>query len=135
VPPTDATDETGGDLWRTLAAAADLCLAPHRHAVVPDDIASLATTDSGEICVRIKPRRADGERLSAEDVELEIYRSGGALHLMLSWPEQPERPILWQGDHPVWMDGVSGMRCDRPACGVRLEALARRLRALLSPDR
>jgi hypothetical protein len=33
----------------------------------------------------------------------------------------------------VWMDGTSGERCERPADGASIEALARRLRALLVP--
>jgi len=39
--------------------------------------------------------------------------------------------MLWHGRHPVWMDPSSGERCERPAAGIPLEALARRLRALL----
>ena len=40
--------------------------------------------------------------------------------------------MLWHGQHPVWMDGVTGLRTERPPAGAPLEALARRLRALLS---
>jgi hypothetical protein len=50
---------------------------------------------------------------------------------MLAWAGREDRPLLWQGSHPVWMDGASGVRCDRPEQGLPLEALARRLRALL----
>jgi len=84
--------------------------------------------------LRIQPRSSDGTRLPLDDIELEIYRSGEDLHLMLSWPAQPQQPMLWQGNHPVWMDGESGLRCERPDCGAPLEALARRLRALLGPS-
>lgn len=118
-------------LSRRIAAAADLCLQPHRHAVVGSDPIHLPS-EPEDCCLRIQPRRADGERLPQQDIELEIYRSGDDVHLMLSWPEQPELPMLWHGQHPVWMDGESGMRCDRPEAGAPLEALARRLRALLS---
>jgi len=41
--------------------------------------------------------------------------------------------MLWQGSHPVWMDG-QGLRCERPPDGAQLEALARRLRALLDAE-
>ncbi|MCT0248382.1 hypothetical protein [Synechococcus sp. CS-205] len=130
------------ELLRRVAAAADLCLKPHRHAAVlrsgSPDLISLESEagQAGEECtLRLLCRRADGERAEQHDIELEIYRSGGDLHLMLSWPEQPDQPLLWQGNHPVWMDGDSGQRCERPATGAGLEALARRLRALLSPDR
>ncbi len=134
------------ELLRRVAAAADLCLKPHRHAVVissgqPELISAGPDADPDaqpgqeECSLRLLCRRADGERAKLDDIELEIYRSGDDLHLMLSWPEQTDQPILWQGHHPVWMDGDSGQRCERPPAGAALEALARRLRALLSPDR
>ena len=50
--------------------------------------------------------------------------------LTLAWLEDQDRPMLWQGQHPVWMD-AAGLRCPRPEGGEPLEALARRLRALL----
>lgn len=85
----------------------------------------------GDCCVRLLARRADGERSPNDDMELEIYRSGKALHLMLSRSDDDEAPLLWHGNHPVWMDASSGQRCDRPEWGLPLEALARRVRALL----
>jgi hypothetical protein len=71
-------------------------------------------------------------RLPADDLELELYRSGAQLNLTLAWAADPARPMLWHGSHPVWMDGASGQRCERPRDGLPLEALARRLRALLA---
>ena len=126
---SEAVDGPGPNaLLRRVAAAADLCLKPHRHAVV------ISSEPGEEECtLRLQCRRADGERAELNDIELEIYRSGEDLHLMLSWPEQTDQPMLWQGHHPVWMDGDSGQRCERPVAGAALEALARRLRALLSP--
>ena len=132
-----ATDE----LSRRIAAAADLCLKPHRHAVVgaiasdcsgSDGSVCQDSGDPGDCCLRLQPRGIDGERLPLHDIELELYRSGNDLHMMLSWPEQPEQPMLWHGQHPVWMDGETGLRTERPPAGAPLEALARRLRALLS---
>ncbi len=125
------------DLSRLVAAAADLCRKPLRHGVValgaPDPEPG---TDSGadqatDLCLRLETRSPEGERTPAEDLELEIYRSGGELNLTLSWAEGEERPLLWQGSHPVWMDGCTGVRCGCPTGGAPLEALARRLRALL----
>ena len=110
-----------------VAAAADLCLKPWHHAVLP------LTAGDGvddEMQVRIEARSPDGERQPEHDLELEIYRSGEELNVMISWCERPEQPMLWHGRHPVWMDGSSGERCDRPADGAPLEALSRRLRAL-----
>jgi hypothetical protein len=63
---------------------------------------------------------------------LEIYQSGHDVHITLAWIADDGRPILWQGSHPVWMDGHTGLRCECPEEGASLEALARRLRALLA---
>jgi hypothetical protein len=122
-------EAVSGALSRQVAAAADLCRQPLVHAVVPKQ------AGAEECCLLLQARDATGERRPEEDLELEIYLSGGDRHLMLSWPQRPERPMLWQGQHPVWMDGDSGLRCERPDGGAELEALARRLRALLTPDR
>ncbi|MEB3322798.1 MAG: hypothetical protein VKI81_08225 [Synechococcaceae cyanobacterium] len=118
------------DLPRLVAAAADLCRKPLRHAVVP-----LGEGSGGDQCLRIEARGPEGERQPLEDLELELYRSGADLNLTLAWAARESRPMLWQGSHPVWMDGTTGVRCERPPEGAPLEALARRLRALLSPDR
>jgi hypothetical protein len=115
------------DLSRLVAAAADLCRKPLRHGVV------LLSSEAEEDCnLRIEARSPQGERLEAEDLELEIYRSGEQIHLTLAWSQDDQRPMLWQGSHPVWMS-PQGQRCERPADGLPLEALARRLRALLLP--
>ncbi len=114
------------DLSRLVAAAADLCRKPLRHAVV------LACDPSEHDCIlRLDVRSPDGERQPHHDLELEIYRSGADLNLTLAWLADEAQPMLWQGQHPLWMD-ASGARCDRPANGLPLEALARRLRALLA---
>lgn len=119
---------TAAALGAAVAAAADLCLKPWRHAVIP-----LLSLDEGsdEIHVRVEARTTAGERQPEHDVELEIYRSGKDLNVMLSWCEPPDRPMLWHGRHPVWMDGDQGQRCERPPDGAPLEAFSRRLRALL----
>jgi hypothetical protein len=128
------------DLLQLVAAAADLCRKPLRHAVrvpagaMPPATVSLADLEE-DVTFLLEVRDSDGRRLPEEDLELELYRSGGDLHLMLGWLHRDELPLLWQGSHPVWMDGVSGVRCERPVEGPPLEALARRLRALLRPDR
>ena len=132
-PEMDATALGSGcgagantDLSRLVAAAADLCRKPYRHAVV-------LTSEPSEhdCCLRLDVRSAEGERLPQHDFELELYRSGSELHLTLAWLEDQTRPMLWQGHHPLWMD-ARGSRCERPAEGLPLEALARRLRALLA---
>jgi hypothetical protein len=127
------------DLLQLVAAAADLCRKPLRHAVrVPAGTLPPATGGLTELeedlTLLLEVRDPDGSRRPEEDLELELYRSSGELHLMLGWLHREELPLLWQGSHPVWMDGVTGVRCERPGEGMPLEALARRLRALLSPD-
>ena len=140
--PGDDLVGVNTDLHRLVAAAADLCRKPLRHAVIGPTIAPTAElagagaaallSPSMDITLRLEVRSPEGERLPEEDLELEIYRSGDDLHLTLAWLADETRPMLWQGHHPVWMDGVMGARCERPQEGVPLEALARRLRALLA---
>ena len=114
-----------------LARAADLCLKPHRHGVrLLGELPQAAALD-GDLCVRIEPRSPEGARLEQDDLELELYRSGSDIHLTLVSLADESAPLLWQGSHPVWMDGVSGDRCERPEGGLPLEALARRIRALV----
>ncbi len=124
----------GASLAQLVAAAADLCRKPLRHAVIlqndEQDPAAEAAGGTLDRCLTLEARGAAGERLPEEDLELELYSSGGALNLTLAWLAEPERPMLWHGQHPVWMD-AGGRRCERPQDGLPLEALARRLRALL----
>jgi hypothetical protein len=126
------------DLSRLVAAAADLCRRPLRHAVVAETGEMADAAASGpeplDLCLRLEARTPDGERRPQEDLDLEIYLSGDDLNLTLSWREGEDRPLLWHGSHPVWMDGATGVRTTCPADGLPLEALARRLKALLRPE-
>jgi hypothetical protein len=115
------------DLSRLVAAAADLCRKPLRHGVV-----CLSAPEEEDCTLRLEVRSPEGERLTDQDLELEIYRSGDDLHLTLAWRGDDTRPMLWQGSHPLWMTAL-GERCPCPSDGQPLEALARRLRALLAP--
>jgi hypothetical protein len=122
------------DLCQLVAAAADLCRKPWRHAVrLAEASAVAAGPDHPFDCTLVlEVRDPGGKRCPEHDRELEIYTSGEQLHLTLAWVADADRPMLWQGSHPVWMAGQSGSRCERPQDGAPLEALARRLRALLS---
>ena len=117
-----------------LAKAADLCLKPYRHALRFSGEPSTTIGDCSDCVVLIEARGADGARSAERDLELEIYRSGDDLHLMLSVVNDEQAPLLWHGSHPVWMQAASGERCDKPADGAPLEALCRRIRALLVDD-
>ena len=119
------------DLLVLIAKAADVCLKPWSHAVVPIDMEAPAEME--DLNVRIECRDGEGQRHPDRDIELEIYRSGEEINLMLSWWDQPDRPMLWHGRHPVWMDGASGQRCAAPQDASPMEALGRRLRSLVQP--
>ena len=126
-------DSANTDLFQLVAAAADLCRKPWRHAVIcaspAQSLGKPANLDELDCDLRLEVRTPTGERLLEQDLELELYRSGRDLNVTLGWCD--ERPLLWHGHHPVWMDGSTGERCERPIDGLPLEALARRLRALL----
>ncbi|MCP9774573.1 hypothetical protein KBY49_03115 [Cyanobium sp. WAJ14-Wanaka] len=113
------------DFFSLIAGAADICRSPLRHGVIG------GMENSDDYCVRLEVRDAEGVRLPAEDLELEMYRSAGQINLTLAWATFPDRPMLWHGSHAVWMDGATGLRCERPEEGSPIEALGRRLRALL----
>lgn len=124
----DASANT--DWIRLVAAAADLCRKPLRHGVVPISEPAARPGEALEVCLRLEARGPEGDRQPEQDLELEIYPSGTDLNLTLAWCQDEQRPMLWQGSHPVWMD-AAGARCAPPLDGAPLEALARRLRALL----
>lgn len=124
--------ENFGPLLAQLAAAADLTCKPLRHAARFQGAVPEGMGDGHDCCVRLEARNSAGERQEQADLELEIYRSGTDLNLMLSRVGDEVAPLLWQGQHPVWMDGTTGERRERPADGAPLEALARRVRALLA---
>jgi hypothetical protein len=118
------------DLIRLVAAAADLCRKPLRHGVVPIGEPAAMETPALEVSLRLEVRSPEGERRPEQDLELEIYPSGSDLNLTLAWCQDDSLPMLWQGQHPVWMN-ASGARCPAPDGAAPIEALARRLRALL----
>ena len=122
------------DLLELVARAADLCLKPLRHAVRYREQPTSSGDDNRDICLLIEARDEAGVHIPEGDLELEIYRSGGELNLMLSRLCDDQAPMLWHGSHPVWMRGDSGLRCERPAGGAPFESLCRRLRALLDVD-
>ena len=76
-----------------LARAADLCLKPHHHALRFSGQPPATIGDVQDCCLLIEVRDAQGIRHNNLDLELEIYRSGSDLNLMLS----PTAAIVGQG--------------------------------------
>jgi hypothetical protein len=114
-----------------LARAADVCLRPYRHALRFSGEPPTTVGDCSDCALVIEARDVDGVRHPQRDLELEIYRSGSDLNLMLTSLGDEQAPLLWHGQHPVWMQASTGERCERPEEGAPLEALCRRIRALL----
>ena len=121
-------------LLQAIAQAADLCRKPLRHAARFGGDGPNSIGDHSDCLVLIEARDSDGARQPTMDLELEIYRSGDALHFMLALGSDPDAPLLWHGNHPVWMEPRSGERIERPPAGAPLEALCRRLKAVLDLD-
>ena len=125
------------DILSSVAGAADICLKPWKHSVLDNghqtEEISFENKDF-ELLLRIECRNKEGIRHPKNDLDLELYQSGSELNLTLCWTAQPEKPILWHGHHSIWMDGETGIRCQTPVDGYLLESLARRLRALFSPN-
>ncbi len=116
-----------------IASAADVCFKPWKHSVVQLNINSSEDEIDQtllDLILRVECRNIEGERISEHDLDLEIYHSGGDLNVMLSWSNNSDRPILWQGPHSVWMNSESGTRCNSPEFGIGLENFARKIRAL-----
>ena len=94
------------DLLVLIAKAADVCLKPWNHAVVLIDPSAPEQID--DLHVRIECRDGEGQRCSEQDLELEIYRSGNEINLMLSWWDQPDPPSIQTGWRPCQSIGRSG---------------------------
>ena len=125
--------DSSKDLTALIAASVDICMKPYLHSVIRTNLSNKESSkeqDYLELIMRIECRSRNGERHPENDLELEIYRSGDDLNLMISWSNQIDRPMLWQGKHSVWMDPNTGKRSQSPEDGNHLESLARRLRAL-----
>ncbi|PZD70798.1 hypothetical protein C1752_08940 [Acaryochloris thomasi RCC1774] len=51
-----------------------------------------------------------GHQLPEWTLNLEFYTAGTQMSLMIERQEQPEHPILWQGQNSVWMDAETGVK-------------------------
>ena len=123
------TPELKEGLIVEVAKAADLCMKPYVHSVFLEN-QSDDDNNLEDLFFEIQCRNIDGERQVSMDIELEVYKSGNEVNMTISWKSLIDRPILWQGKHPVWMDSYSGMQCETPSYGKLFESLARRLRTI-----
>ena len=78
----------------------------------------------------LEVRSPEAERLAEQDLEFELYRSGRDLNFTLGWCD--DRPQLWHGSQPLWMDASTAQHCQPPLNEPYLKSLARWLRALLT---
>ena len=64
-----------------------------------------AAAELDDLNVRIECRDGDGQRRPDRDIELEIYRSGDEINLMLSWWISPIGPCSGMAAIPYgWME-------------------------------
>lgn len=81
--------------------------------------------DDCELC--LFARNTLGEPLTQEAINLEIMKVGEHRSITAEYPEQEALPILWYGQHAVWMDGATGQTVTGPINGAGLERLVRGL--------
>ena len=112
-----------------VAKAADLCMKPYVHSVFLEN-QSDDENNLDDLIFKIQCRNIDGEKEKSMDIELEVYKSGDEVNMIISWKSLIDRPILWQGKHAIWMDSSSGIQCDTPSYGKLFESLARRLKTV-----
>ena len=79
--------------------------------------------DDCELC--LFARDIQGSPLPQEAISLEILKVGEQRSITAEYPEQEIIPILWYGQHALWMDGETGKTVGAPMEGIGLERLAR----------
>ncbi len=122
-------------LFSEIAKCTELCFEPWKFSVVkvPSSSSSIELdNDNSDLLLLVECRDKTGKRFPDKDLELEIFRSGADINITLSCRQDEDYPILWHGNHSVWMESLTGKLCNTPANGSSLEALARRLKTLFS---
>ncbi len=115
-------------LYSKIAQSADLLMKPFIHSIVDKNIKEdNSIFECEELLFNIECRTKEGKRLNEYDLEIEIFRSGKDINLMLSFIYYPDKPILWMGKHSVWMNSKTGVKCGPPNDGFKIEGLARKL--------
>ena len=131
-------DGSNPGLSGLIAAAADVCRKPLRHAVVlldaehPDQPIGLADLlDRGDdLRLRLECRDQDGVRWADQDLELELYRSGDDLNRCWAGGISPTALVMARTTSRVdgWQHRAA-LFSPTGCCPAR--GLTRRLRALL----
>ena len=120
--------------FTAIAKAADLCLKPWKHSVINEEdevLNSYPKEISNDLFLRIECRDLNGKRHPENDIELEIFKSGKDINLMLCWLNKNQDIILWHGSHSIWMNGDTGKRIEPPKDHSIFESFARKIRVLL----
>ena len=119
-------------LFEGIAKAADICMKPSMHSVVFQNTSNELNPNEqiDELFLRIESRNPKGIRNKENDIELEIYKSGKEINLMMMWVERNDDLILWQGSHSMWMNENTGQKVEPSTEAEVLECLARRIRGL-----
>lgn len=85
-----------------------------------------------EFRITLRARNLEGNWSPDWDFSIEVYPSGANTSLLLERPQPLAYPLLWQGQQAVWMDSATGNPVSRPTDGAAFEAIARKLRDLLT---
>ncbi len=121
------------DIFKAIASSADICMRPFKHSVVNNsDLIEKSSMEKqfDDFILRVECRTSEGSRSPDNDLDLEIYKSGQDTNLILSWANRNENIYLWQGDHSIWIDSLTGKKIDSPIGSANVESLARRVRAI-----
>ncbi len=125
--------DSNEDLFKAIASSADTCMKPFLHSVVINsdfDKEISIENQLDDFILRLECRTLLGERSPENDLDLEIYKSGSDTNLILSWTNKNQDIYLWQGNHSIWINSLTGERIDLPIGSSNLESLARRIRAI-----
>lgn len=70
-------------------------------------------------------RTIQGDSIPQASIKLEVVKVGARHSITAEYSDLEALPILWQGEHAVWMDGDTGKTVSCPPEGRELERLAR----------
>ena len=119
------------NILELISKSADSCCKPWVHSVVVTSKYFESECHIGDLSLRIECRDKYGVRFFDNDLDLEIFKSGNQTNLTLAWSNNTNSAILWLGQHSVWMNSITGLKCSAPEDSLKVESLARKVKALL----